>query len=113
MNSPSAAKKQTRRSQLPQNRQDPALNLNKVDAILLDLGVSSMQLDRPEKGFSFMREGPLDMRMDPDASLSALEVVNEFSEAELGRIFRDCGEEKQWRAAARLTRRTRTFSWSG
>lgn len=78
------------------------LHVKKVDAILLDLGVSSMQLDRPEKGFSFMRDGPLDMRMDPDASPSALEVVNEFSESELGRIFRQFGEEKLWRGAAKL-----------
>lgn len=75
--------------------------LDKVNAILLDLGVSSMQLDQPEKGFSFMREGPLDMRMDPDAPLSAKDVVNTFSEKELGEIFRNYGEEKQWRAAAR------------
>ncbi|MGZ3632772.1 MAG: 16S rRNA (cytosine(1402)-N(4))-methyltransferase RsmH [Parachlamydiaceae bacterium] len=75
--------------------------LHQMDAILLDLGVSSMQLDQAEKGFSFMREGPLDMRMDPDAPLSARDVVNTFSEKELGRIFREYGEEKQWRAAAR------------
>lgn len=77
-------------------------HLDKVDAILLDLGVSSMQLDRPEKGFSFMREGPLDMRMNPDAPMSAMEVVNDYSEAELGRIFKVYGEEKQWRGAAKL-----------
>ena len=79
-----------------------ANNIEKVDAILLDLGVSSMQLDQAEKGFSFMRDGPLDMRMNPDAPLSAFEVINEYSENELGRIFRDYGEEKQWRAAARM-----------
>jgi 16S rRNA (cytosine1402-N4)-methyltransferase len=78
------------------------LGLAKVNAILLDLGVSSMQLDQPEKGFSFMREGPLDMRMDPDAPLSAKDVVNTFSEKQLGVIFRDYGEEKQWRGAARM-----------
>lgn len=79
-----------------------AIPLESVDAILLDLGVSSMQLDMPEKGFSFMREGPLDMRMDPDATLSASDVVNDYSEKELGRIFREYGEEKQWRGAAKL-----------
>ena len=73
----------------------------KVDGIVFDLGVSSMQLDRPEKGFSFMREGPLDMRMDPESSLSAKEVVNTWTEEQLGRIFRDYGEEKRWRLAAR------------
>jgi 16S rRNA (cytosine1402-N4)-methyltransferase len=76
-------------------------NVSGVDGILLDLGVSSMQLDRPEKGFSFSKDGPLDMRMDPSSPLSAEEIVNTWSEQELGRIFRDYGEEKQWRAAAR------------
>ena len=72
-----------------------------VDGMLFDLGVSSMQLDRPEKGFSFMREGPLDMRMDPENPLTASEIVNSWTEQELGRIFREYGEEKKWRAAAR------------
>ncbi len=74
----------------------------KVDGILLDLGVSSMQLDRPERGFSFMRDGPLDMRMDRHSRPSASEIVNTWDEHDLGRIFRDYGEEKQWRAAARV-----------
>ncbi|MEC7838478.1 MAG: 16S rRNA (cytosine(1402)-N(4))-methyltransferase RsmH [Chlamydiota bacterium] len=73
----------------------------RVDGILLDLGVSSMQLDRAERGFSFMREGPLDMRMDTTASLTAAEVVNTWSQRDLERVFRDYGEEKRWRAAAR------------
>lgn len=77
------------------------LGISKVDGILFDLGVSSMQFDLPEKGFSFMRKGPLDMRMDPTKSLTAAEIVNTWSEGELGRIFRDYGEEKRWRAAAR------------
>lgn len=75
--------------------------IKKVDGILLDLGVSSMQFDMPEKGFSFMQEGPLDMRMDPQGPLTAADIVNTWSEQELGRVFRDYGEEKQWRAAAR------------
>lgn len=74
---------------------------NGIDAILLDLGVSSMQFDRAERGFSFSKPGPLDMRMDQKAPLSAKEVVNTWSEQELGRIIRDYGEEKQWRTAAR------------
>lgn len=77
-----------------------SLSIEKVDGILLDLGVSSMQLDMPEKGFSFSKEGPLDMRMDPEAPLTAADVVNTYSEGDLGRIFRDLGEEKQWRLAA-------------
>ena len=71
------------------------------DGIIMDLGVSSMQLDRPEKGFSFRFEGPLDMRMDPKSTLKAEEIVNNWSEKELGRLFRTYGEEKQWRRAAR------------
>lgn len=77
------------------------LGISFVDGIIFDLGVSSMQFDLPEKGFSFMRNGPLDMRMDPTKSLTAAEIINHWSEAELGRIFRDYGEEKRWRAAAR------------
>lgn len=71
------------------------------DAILMDIGVSSMQLDVSERGFSFMREGPLDMRMNREAHPSAYDVVNTFSENELGRIFETWGEEKKWRAAAK------------
>ncbi|GFH24757.1 SET domain-containing protein, partial [Haematococcus lacustris] len=72
----------------------------RVDGMLLDLGVSSMQLDMAERGFSFMRDGPLDMRMDPASALTAEEVVNSWSEAELGRILRTYGEEKLWRQVA-------------
>lgn len=68
--------------------------------ILADLGVSSMQLDRAERGFSFMREGPLDMRMGR-SGLSARDVVNEYSEADLERIFKKYGEERQARRIAR------------
>lgn len=78
-----------------------SLGIEKVSGILLDIGVSSMQFDQPEKGFSFMREGPLDMRMNPDNEISAFEIINHWSEADLARIFRDYGEEKRWRAAAR------------
>lgn len=78
-----------------------ALGIKGVDGIVFDLGVSSMQFDLAEKGFSFMREGPLDMRMDPSQSLTAADIINMRSEGDLGRIFRDYGEEKHWRAAAR------------
>ncbi|MEM1282044.1 MAG: 16S rRNA (cytosine(1402)-N(4))-methyltransferase RsmH [Chlamydiota bacterium] len=71
-----------------------------IDGILLDLGVSSMQLDQAERGFSFAKEGPLDMRMNRDKPFTAEEIINNWSASELGRIFRDYGEEKQWRAAA-------------
>lgn len=73
----------------------------KVEGIFLDLGVSSMQLDRAEKGFSVYKEGPLDMRMDTSQELTAELVVNTFSEKELGNIFRELGEEPRWRRAAK------------
>jgi 16S rRNA (cytosine1402-N4)-methyltransferase len=78
-----------------------ALAIDKVDGILLDLGVSSMQFDTPEKGFSFMHEGPLDMRMDPSNALTAADIVNTWTEEKLHRIFRNYGEEKRSRAAAK------------
>jgi len=65
-----------------------------VDGILLDIGVSSHQLDEKERGFSYMQDGPLDMRMDTENSLNASDIVNNSSEQELIRILRDYGEEK-------------------
>jgi 16S rRNA (cytosine1402-N4)-methyltransferase len=72
-----------------------------VDAMLLDLGISSMQIDLSERGFSFMRDGPLDMRMDPEALISAELAVNTWSEAQLGKIIKDYGEERYWKSIAR------------
>lgn len=68
-----------------------------LDGCMLDLGVSSYQLDTPERGFSYMHDAPLDMRMDTDQFFSAYQVVNEYSQKELCRIIRDYGEE-QWAA---------------
>jgi len=88
----------------------------RADAILLDLGVSSMQLDRPERGFSYATDAPLDMRMDPTAGESAADVVNEASERELETIFRRYGEERYARQIARAIgrrRRSRPFERSG
>ena len=65
-----------------------------AEGILLDLGVSSYQLDEPSRGFSYRTEAPLDMRMDQSASLTAYDVVNGYAEKELIRIFRDYGEER-------------------
>lgn len=76
--------------------------LGEVDGILLDLGVSSMQLDLPERGFSFRGDGPLDMRMGPDASRTAAQVVNAESEDELTRILLKYGEERWARRIARF-----------
>lgn len=71
-----------------------SLNIKKVDGILADLGVSSHQIDTASRGFSFRFDGDLDMRMDMSQSLSAKNVVNEYSEENLKRIFKDFGEEK-------------------
>lgn len=84
-----------------------ARGITQVDGILLDLGVSSMQMDTPERGFSIMREGPLDMRMDPTESLTAGEIINTWSEQEMTRIFREFGEEPKARHAARTIVRAR------
>jgi 16S rRNA (cytosine1402-N4)-methyltransferase len=77
-----------------------------ADALLLDLGVSSMQLDRPERGFSYAVDAPLDMRMDPTAEVSAADLVNDSPERELVTIFRRFGEERYAKQIARaITRR--------
>ena len=79
----------------------------RADAILFDLGVSSMQIDRPDRGFSYAADAPLDMRMDTSADYSARELVNEASERELTRIFRQFGEERYARQIARAIARRR------
>src|SRR3954470_2670095 len=87
-------------------------NGREADAVLLDLGVSSMQLDRPERGFSYAADAPLDMRMDPSQELSARELVNEASERDLSQIFKRYGEERYARQIARAIaarRRTEPF----
>ena len=66
------------------------LGVTALDGCMLDLGVSSYQLDTPERGFSYMHDAPLDMRMDTDQFFSAYQVVNEYSQKELCRIIRDC-----------------------
>ncbi|PKQ03952.1 MAG: 16S rRNA (cytosine(1402)-N(4))-methyltransferase, partial [Alphaproteobacteria bacterium HGW-Alphaproteobacteria-11] len=77
-----------------------ALGHATVDGVVLDLGVSSMQLDEAERGFSFQQDGPLDMRMGGDG-LSAADVVNTFDEGDLARIIAVYGEEKRARAVAK------------
>jgi 16S rRNA (cytosine1402-N4)-methyltransferase len=79
----------------------------RADAILLDLGVSSMQLDRPERGFSYAVDAPLDMRMDPRGEVSARDLVNDSGERELTQIFRRYGEERYARQIARAIGRER------
>jgi 16S rRNA (cytosine1402-N4)-methyltransferase len=78
-----------------------------ADAILLDLGVSSMQLDRPERGFSYSVDAPLDMRMDTSQELTAADIVNEWPERELVTIFRKYGEERYAKQIVRAILRTR------
>lgn len=70
------------------------LNVNSVDGILLDLGLSSLQIEKQERGFSFMRDGPLDMRMDKSNSITAEEIVNNYRIDELQRIIHEYGEER-------------------
>lgn len=71
-----------------------AEELGGVDGILLDIGVSSYQLDTPERGFSYMNDAPLDMRMDESDAFTAYEIVNAYPESELFRVIKDYGEEK-------------------
>lgn len=71
-----------------------SVGITQVDGILLDIGVSSPQLDRPERGFSFMKEGPLDMRMDPSRGQTALELIEELEVEALGAIIKELGEER-------------------
>jgi len=78
-----------------------------ADAILLDLGISSMQIDRPERGFSYATDAPLDMRMDPSSEASAAEIVNTWDERELATIFRRYGEERYAKAITRAIVRQR------
>lgn len=71
-----------------------ALQIEKVDGILVDAGVSSFQIDMPERGFSFQKDGPLDMRMDQSEPLTAYEIVNRWPRQELEKIFFEYGEER-------------------
>ncbi|NLB24037.1 MAG: 16S rRNA (cytosine(1402)-N(4))-methyltransferase RsmH [Clostridiales bacterium] len=78
------------------------LDVDEIDGALLDLGVSSYQLDNPERGFSYMQDAPLDMRMDIDSSLTAFEVVNSYKQEDLSRIIFKYGEERYARSIASL-----------
>jgi 16S rRNA (cytosine1402-N4)-methyltransferase len=77
------------------------LSVREVDSVLMDIGVSSYQLDTPARGFSFLHEGPLDMRMDQASGHTASEILNNSSEQELSKIFFEFGEEPKARALAR------------
>jgi 16S rRNA (cytosine1402-N4)-methyltransferase len=87
-----------------------ATNGVKADVVLLDLGLSSMQVNRPERGFSYATDAPLDMRMDPSDDLTAAEIVNTWDERELATVFRRYGEERYARPIARGIVRRRAES---
>ena len=78
------------------------LGIGQVDGILFDLGVSSHQIDLPQRGFSYMNDGPLDMRMNPEQSLTAQEIVNTYPEKELARVIFEYGEERWARRIAKF-----------
>jgi 16S rRNA (cytosine1402-N4)-methyltransferase len=90
-----------------------AANDVKVDAVLLDLGVSSMQLDRPDRGFSYSVDAPLDMRMDTTQDVDARAIVNTWSERDLTHIFRKYGEERYAKQIARAIAKNRPFERTG
>lgn len=82
----------------------------KIDGALIDLGVSSYQLDTPERGFSYLNDAPLDMRMNTEQSFSAYQVINDYSESELARILFDYGEERFARRIAQSIIRQREIA---
>jgi len=90
-----------RASYLSMREEAAKLGWDAVDGIVLDFGVSSMQIDTPERGFSFLSDGPLDMRFDPSALLSAADLVNGWSEQELANLIFHYGEERFSRRIAR------------
>jgi 16S rRNA (cytosine1402-N4)-methyltransferase len=89
-----------------------ATNGVEADAILLDLGVSSMQLDHPDRGFSYATDVPLDMRMDRSAELTAADLINDATERDLADIFKRYGEERYARQIARMIVRRRPLTTS-
>ena len=84
-----------------------------VNGVLCDLGVSSLQLDDPRRGFSFQQDGPLDMRLGPDAERSAAEIVNQYDEAELADVIYQLGEERRSRRIARAIVERRPIRTTG
>ena len=84
-----------------------------VDGLLLDLGVSSHQIDDPERGFSFQKEGPLDMRMNPRQGLTARQVVNDWSERDLRDVLREYGEERRAGSVAHAIVEARPLDTTG
>jgi 16S rRNA (cytosine1402-N4)-methyltransferase len=87
-----------------------AVGWHQVDGILLDLGASSLQFDKAERGFSFKHSGPLDMRFDPQGGLSAEQLVNEWPEEDLANVLYEYGDERQSRRIARAIVKARPLS---
>ncbi|MCS7011602.1 MAG: 16S rRNA (cytosine(1402)-N(4))-methyltransferase RsmH [Anaerolineales bacterium] len=100
-------------SYLALRREMTRLGWQEVNGILFDLGASSIQFDTPERGFSFLRDGPLDMRFDPRSSLTAAQIVNQWSEQELAQLIYRYGEEPAARRIARAIVRARPISTTG
>lgn len=90
-----------------------SLGIDAVDGMLLDLGVSSYQLEERARGFTYMQDAPLDMRMDPTQTFSAYNVVNEYSQQELERVIRDYGEERWAKRIAQFIVNSRPIETTG
>ena len=90
-----------------------SLGIDAVDGMLLDLGVSSYQLDEAARGFTYMQDAPLDMRMDPTQAFSAYNVVNEYSQQELERVIREYGEERWAKRIAEFIVSSRPIETTG
>jgi 16S rRNA (cytosine1402-N4)-methyltransferase len=90
-----------------------SIGWERVDGIMLDLGVSSMQLSAPERGFSFRGEGPLDMRFDPNQELTAADLVNDLPEPDLANLIYEFGEERKSRRIAKAIVRARPINDTG
>jgi len=82
-------------------------DIGQVDGVLFDLGLASFQIDEPERGFSYLRDGPLDMRLDSNQKITAEFVINDYDERTLAALIRDYGEERHWRRVARAIVRAR------
>jgi len=85
-------------------------HIDRVNGVLLDLGISSFQLNNQARGFSFQHEGPLDMRINQDAALTAFDLINSLSEFEIAKILRDFGEERFYQRIARNIVKSRALS---
>lgn len=89
------------------------LNIEKIDGVIFDLGISSYQIDNAERGFSYMHDAPLDMRMNREQKFSAYDVVNEYSEENLIKIFHEYGEEKFSKRIAKAVINSRPIKTTG